>query len=86
MILFKKKNSLQTKLKKQTNTKQKDKQLIITHPLKNQIQSQKTLQNLIIEFSHRHVCQTSLLDPHHFTSFCVNSQITHNIFINYKKQ
>lgn len=86
MILFKKKNSLQTKLKKKTNTKQKDKQLIITHPLKNQIQSQKTLQNLIIEFSHRHVCQTSLLDPHHFTSFCVNSQITHNIFINYKKQ
>lgn len=44
MILFKKKNSLQTKLKKKTNTKQKDKQLIITHPLKNQIQSQKTLQ------------------------------------------
>lgn len=86
MILFKKKNSLQTKLKKKTNTKQKDKQLIITHPLKNQIQSQKTLQNLIIEFSHRHFCQTSLLDPHHFTSFCVNSQITHIIFINYKKQ
>lgn len=86
MILFKKKTVYKQNLKKKTNTKQNDKQLIITHPLKNQIQSQKTLQNLIIEFSHRHVCQTSLLDPHHFTSFCVNSQITHNIFINYKKQ
>lgn len=86
MFYLKKKQFTNKIKKKKTNTKQKDKQLIITHPLKNQIQSQKTLQNLIIEFSHRHVCQTSLLDPHHFTSFCVNSQITHNIFINYKKQ
>lgn len=86
MILFKKKNSLQTKLKKKNKYKAKRQTINYNPPLKNQIQSQKTLQNLIIEFSHRHVCQTSLLDPHHFTSFCVNSQITHNIFINYKKQ
>lgn len=86
MILLKKKQFTNKIKKKQIQSKIKDKQLIITHPLKNQIQSQKTLQNLIIEFSHRHVCQTSLLDPHHFTSFCVNSQITHDIFINYKKQ
>lgn len=41
MILLKKKQFTKKNKKKKTNTKQKDKQLIITHPLKNQIQSQK---------------------------------------------
>lgn len=45
MILFKKKTVYRQNLKKQIQSKIKDKQLIITHPLKNQIQSKKkTLQ------------------------------------------
>lgn len=45
MILFKKKKQFTNKIKKkQIQSKIKDKQFIITHPLKNQIQSKKTLQ------------------------------------------
>lgn len=44
MILFKKKKVYKQNLKKQIQNKIKDKQLIITHHLKNQIQSKKTLQ------------------------------------------
>lgn len=44
MIFILKKTVYKQNLKKQIQSKIKDKQLIITHPLKNQIQSKKTLQ------------------------------------------